>query len=162
MNDLPSPRPGMHAFAFQTGSWRVKHRKLRHRLAGSNDWFEFPGTCKAWELLDGAGNVDDHFLDDPAGAYRAITTRCLDIATHTWSLWWFDGRSPTLDPPVIGRFQDGVGSFFGDDIFEGHPIKVRFIWSQISPAHARWEQAFSNDGGKAWETNWIMIFDRMG
>ena len=62
-------RAGLHAFAFQTGNWRVRHRKLRQRLAGSNDWYEFDGTCVAWELLGGAGNVDDHWIGDPSDPY---------------------------------------------------------------------------------------------
>ncbi len=142
----------LHAFAFQTGSWRVRHRKLAERLVGSTAWIEFGGTCHAHELLDGAGNVDDFFIDDPAGAYRAATFRRLDAATGEWSIYWADARRDGLDPPVLGRFQDGVGVF-------GRDIQVRFIWSGISPMHARWEQAFSLDG-ETWEVNWTMHFDR--
>lgn len=66
---------GRHAFAFQTGDWRVRHRKLRGRLVGSKEWVEFDGTCRAWEVMDGQGNLDDHLIGDPAGAYRAATFR---------------------------------------------------------------------------------------
>lgn len=150
---------GYHAFAFQTGDWRVRHRKLKQRLAGSTEWVEFDGTCRAWELLGGEGNVDDHFLDDPAGAYHAATFRRTDPASGLWSIWWFDPRFP-LDPPMHGRFENGVGTFFADDQLNGRPIGIRFIWSGITPTAARWEQAFSPDGGRSWETNWIMQFER--
>ena len=40
------------------------------------------------------------------------------------------------------------------------PIRVRFIWSGIVAQRARWEQAFSEDGGITWETNWVMDFKR--
>ncbi len=36
----------------------------------------------------------------------------------------------------------------------------RFLWLYIKPNSCRWEQAFSADGGKTWETNWIMDFQR--
>ncbi len=72
---------GKHDFAFQTGEWQVRHRKLRDRLAGCGDWFEFGGICRGWELIGGAGNVDDHWLDDPNGAYSAATVRRTDPAT---------------------------------------------------------------------------------
>jgi hypothetical protein len=72
-----------------------------------------------------------------------------------------DSRNPKLDPPMIGRFQDGRGLFSGDDSFEGKPIRVSFIWSPMTPTRCRWEQAFSVDGGKAWETNWTMSFTRL-
>ncbi|WP_129791362.1 DUF1579 domain-containing protein [Sphingosinicella sp. CPCC 101087] len=149
-----------NAFAFQTGTWRVRHRKLSGRLVGATDWVEFDGTCSAWELLGGAGNVDDHFLNDPAGPYHAATFRRTDPDTGLWWIWWIDPRYPSLEPPVSGRFVDGVGTFHADDQLGGRPIKVRFIWSEIDSNSARWEQAFSGDGGETWETNWIMAFER--
>lgn len=151
---------GLHAFAFQTGEWTVRHRKLRERLAGSEQWFEFGGTCRAWELLGGAGNVDDHWLDDPDGAYCAATVRRSDPKTGLWSIWWIDQRFPGLSAPVIGGFKQGKGRFFGHEKLAGRTIDVRFVWSDIGPDFARWEQAFSPDGGKNWETNWTMEFIR--
>ena len=152
----------LHAFAFQTGDWRVRHRKLKARLAGCTDWAAFDGTCRAWEMLEGAGNVDDHWLDDPGGAYAAATVRRLDPETGLWSIWWLDGRFPGLGPPVHGGFRDGVGTFLGKDEHEGRPIDVRFIWSRITETNAQWEQAFSADNGASWETNWVMEFTRLG
>jgi hypothetical protein len=152
---------GIHAFAFQTGEWRVAHRKLRKRLANCTDWVEFEGSCTAWELMGGHANVDDHVLHDPAGTYRAATIRRRDLDTGLWSIWWFDSRFAALDPPVVGSFRDGVGTFFASDRFEGRPVEVRFTWSEISRDAARWEQAFSPDGGASWETNWIMAFRRL-
>ncbi len=42
----------------------------------------------------------------------------------------------------------------------GKPIRVRFIWSHITRTPASWEQPFSLDGGKTWETNWYTDFKR--
>ena len=152
---------GRHAFAFQTGRWRVRHRKLKQRLAGSTDWIAFDGTCSAWELLDGAANVEDQVLNDPAGPYRAAAFRRLDPATGLWSIWWFDTRVSAIDPPVVGRFVDGLGTFLADDKLDGRPIKVRFLWSDVATNAPRWQQAFSADGGARWEINWTMQFERV-
>jgi len=85
-----------------------------------------------------------------------------DPKTGTWSIWWHDGRNPgDLDPPVKGRFKDGVGTFYSDDTLRGKPIKVRFTWSGITATAAHWEQAFSGDGGKTWETNWTADFSKI-
>jgi hypothetical protein len=153
-------KKGKHAFGFQTGAWRVRHRKLKARLAGSTEWVSFDGTCSAWEVMDGAANVEDQLLDDPAGAYRAAAFRRLDPATGDWFIWWFDARFSSVDPPVRGRFENGVGTFLADDMLNGRPIKVRFLWSRVDTAAPRWEQAFSADDGETWETNWIMEFSR--
>ncbi|WP_205853804.1 DUF1579 domain-containing protein [Phenylobacterium deserti] len=150
----------MGDFGFQTGEWRVHHRKLAERLTGCSDWVEFNGTCRASELTAGEANVEDQLLDDPAGAYRAAAFRRCDPQTGEWAIWWHDGRSTLLDPPVKGRFEGGVGRFYAHDTLRGQPILVRFVWSDIGPERARWEQAFSPDGGATWEVNWIMSFER--
>lgn len=148
-------------FSFQAGLWRVRHRKLRERLAGCDEWLRFDGTCRAWDVLGGAGNVEDNVLNDPAGAYRAMAVRRIDPETGDWTIHWFDDRFSTLDPPVRGRFADGVGAFLAEDVFRGRPILVRFIWSRTKTSTPRWEQAFSDDAGANWETNWIMDFERV-
>jgi hypothetical protein len=92
-----------------------------------------------------------------------MSLRFFDPKTRRWSIYWADSRrSGLLDPPVIGGFEGGVGIFEGDDTFEGTPIRVRFTWSRTDTPSPRWEQAFSADGGKTWETNWIADFTRVG
>jgi hypothetical protein len=72
--------------------------------------------------------------------------------------YWADSRRGILEPPVVGSFDGDVGTFYGDDVFEGRPIRVRFLWTR--GASPRWEQAYSADGGKTWETNWTMDMTR--
>ena len=148
-------------FDFLVGSWKVRHRRLKERLAGSTEWEEFGGTCTMQKLLGGFGNVDDNVLDLPGGSYRGVGLRSYDPATKTWAIWWLDSRDPhVVDVPVIGGFRDGVGTFLADDTLRGKPIRMRFVWSHITPSSARWEQSFSPDGGQTWEMNWHMDFTR--
>ena len=88
--------------------------------------------------------------------------RTFDPQADKWSIWWLDGRNPSgLDPPVVGGFKDGIGTFIAEDTFDGRPILVRFLWSDITDRTCRWEQAFSPDGGETWEVNWIMESTRI-
>jgi hypothetical protein len=152
---------GQHDFDFLVGTWRVHHRRLAERLTGCTRWETFEGTCTMRTVLGGAGNIDDNVLDAPAGTYRAATVRTFDHGTGDWSIWWFDGRTPhQLEPPVVGRFRDGIGTFHAEDTLRGLPIRVRFVWSEITASACRWEQAFSPDGGTTWESNWEMQFER--
>lgn len=151
---------GRHDFDFFFGRWRVAHRRLRNRLAGDTLWEEFAGSGETRPLIGGLGNVDDNVLELPAGTYRAATLRLFSPATRLWSIWWVDARNPVLEPPVHGCFENGVGTFFGDDVLAGRPIRVRFVWSEITPRSARWDQAFSADGGASFEHNWTMRFER--
>jgi hypothetical protein len=156
------PGPSVHDFDFLFGTWRIRHRRLVTRLADSDEWQEFDGTCTAWPILGGAGNIDDNVLELPAGTYRAISLRTFDPETDQWSIWWLDGRNPgQFDPPVVGEFSDGVGTFLGEDTFNDIPILVRYIWSDITATNTRWEQAFSTDGGESWEVNWVMESTRV-
>lgn len=150
------------AFAFQTGRWRVSHKKLRERLANCSDWVEFGGRCEAREIMSSAGNIEDNFLDDPDGAYHAAALRRIDPASGEWTITWFDQRYSGVDPPMRGHFIGSTGTFLCDDMLGETPIRVRFIWSRTDSANPRWEQAFSTDGGESWETNWIMDFERIG
>ena len=153
---------GLHAFDFLFGEWRVHSRRLKERLTGSHDWEEFEGTIVCRTYMDGWANVDDTVFHTPQGIYRGVAPRAYDPKTGQWAIWWIDGRNPfgNVDPPVKGRFVNGVGTFHADDTLRGKPIKVRFTWSHITKTSARWEQAFSPDGGETWELNWIMDFAR--
>jgi len=152
---------GVSDFDFLVGSWRVHHRRLKERLAGNHDWIEFEGTCAMQKILGGAGNMDENVLDFPGSAYRAVTLRTYDAVKDQWSILWIDSRNPShLDPPVVGGFKNGVGTFYAEDTFKGKPIRVRFLWTNLA-TKPHWEQAFSDDGGKTWETNWIMEFVRI-
>lgn len=156
-----SPAEHCPDFDFQQGKWRVRHRRLRARLAGCTEWEEFPGTCEQRPVLGGNGNVEDNLLHLPSGSYRAIALRSYDPSSGNWAIWWLDGRAPhTLDTPVIGRFEGGVGSFHADDVLDGAPVRMRFLWLRTDTATPRWEQALSADGGATWETNWTMDFER--
>jgi len=159
--DNPPPAPlkpnlsGLHDFDLRAGEWVAHH----HR---NHEWVEFDGTQSFRLLMDGYANEDENVLSLPGGDYKGVTLRAYDSKTGQWAIWWLDGREPfgDLDPPVKGRFVNGVGTFYSNDVLRGKPVRVRFVWSNITADSAHWEQAFSPDGGKSWEVNWITDFKR--
>jgi hypothetical protein len=163
ISQIDSSTLGVHDFDFLVGQWRVHHRKLKERLANNHEWIEFEGTLNSQPLMEGYSNVDDLVLEVPGGAYRGVALRSFDSKTHQWSIWWLDSRTPLgpLDPPMRGSFHNGVGTFYADDTFNGRPVRIRFIWSKITPTSCHWEQAYSPDGGKTWETNWVQDIARV-
>ena len=151
---------GARDFDFLMGRWSIHNRRLRKRLAGSREWEEFASTCSARPLPAGLGNEDELRIADTDG-YVGLSFRFFNPAAQQWAIHWADSRRGILDPPVVGAFVDGTGTFEGADTFEGRPILVRFVWSRTGTATPRWEQAFSEDGGRTWETNWVMDFARV-
>jgi hypothetical protein len=150
---------GAHDFDFEFGDWKVHHRVKR----ANGEWYEMEGTSNTRPILGGFGNIEDNVFHRPEGESRGVALRAFDPKTAQWAIWWVDSRAPhgVLDPPVKGHFEKGVGTFYSDGEINGKPVRTRFMWSQITATSARWEQAFSYDAGKTWETNWVMEFRRV-
>jgi len=148
-------------FDFFIGSWKVHNRKLKERLKGSSSWEEFEGTVVAQKIWGGRANMDEFEADSPSGHIQGMTLRLYNPKSQQWSLYWSNSKNGTLEIPVVGGFKDGRGEFYSQELFEGKSIFVRFLWSGITENTCRWEQAFSTDGGKTWETNWINEFVRI-
>jgi hypothetical protein len=157
---VQEPRDGQHDFDFLIGSWRIRNRRLREPLTGSDSWYEFDATGVARKVWDGLANMDEYDGDSPSGRIRGMTLRLYDPKSRQWSLYWANAANGTLDKPMTGEFKDGRGEFYDQETFRGRSIYVRYVWSGITTTSCRWEQAFSADGGKTWETNWIMDMTR--
>lgn len=162
MTSPSEPDDGRRDFDFEFGSWRVHHRKLVSPLRPAEGWEEFESDVEVRPVLMGLGNVELVAASPPNGpAWEAVTLRIFDPATRLWSIHWSSTQRPgRLDPPVVGRFENGIGEFTGDDVLAGRPIRVRFWWKEITASSAVWEQAFSVDAGATWERNWVMTFRR--
>jgi hypothetical protein len=152
---------GRHDFDFAHGRWTIHNRKMVKALADKPQWEEWEASTHCWPTLAGMGNQDEFTTPTRPGVV-ANSLRFFNPKTRMWSIYWVDSRNPVLDPPVVGRFEGGVGIFEGPDTYDGKPIVVRYTWSRTKTEHPRWEQAFSTDGGKTWETNWIMDLTRVG
>jgi hypothetical protein len=153
----PTEHDGQHDFDFEIGTWKIHLKRLDHRLVGSTNWVEFDGTSVTRKVWDGRANLEEFEVDSPTGHIEGLTLRLYDPQTHQWSLYWATSKSGALGPPTIGEFKNGRGEFFDTEPSgpNGRSILVRFVWSNITPNSAHFEQSFSDDGGKTWEVNWI-------
>jgi hypothetical protein len=153
-------RDGQKDFDFLMGTWKVRNRRLRKRLQGSTQWDEFEGMSVARAVWGGLANMDEYEAHAPFGHIQGLTVRLYEPSTRQWRLHWANRVSGIFDAPMIGRFADGRGEFYNQEFQEGQVVYARFIWSDITATACRWEQALSADGGKTWETNWIMEMTR--
>lgn len=153
-----TPSSTAHDFDFLVGTWDVANRRRTDFLDPQSPWEEFPGVSRASGHFGGNANFDE--VTFPTKGSAGLTLRLHDPVRQEWSLYWASERTGTLFPPVVGRFTDGVGEFHGNDRHEGRNVRVRFLWSGITADAARWEQAFSTDGGATWLTNWTMRMTR--
>jgi len=146
---------GVHDFDFELGTWKTQLSRLVHPLSGSKEWVEYTGTSVARKVWGGRANLLELEVDGPAGHIEGLSLRLYDPESHQWSLNFANGKNGQLTEPVYGAFENGRGEFYGKDSLNGRAIFVRFVISDITPKSAHFEQAFSADGGKNWEVNWI-------
>lgn len=149
-------------FDFLQGIWNVHNRKLKLRLAGSNDWFEFEAVAEMRKVLNGIGNVDTFKATLDLKPFEGLSVRVFNPQTRLWSIYWADSNLGVLDKnPVVVSFENGVGKFFAKDTFNEKKITVLYQWDKTDPDQPVWSQAFSPDEGKTWEWNWHMTFTRI-
>jgi hypothetical protein len=154
----PEVHDGSHDFDFLYGKWRMPNHRLVKRLAGSHEWDDFV-TCDEGKPLPGGIGDMDIMRANYWPNFVGVTVRTYDAQSGLWRLYWFDNQFShgVMDPPLEGKFNGNVGVFKANSTFDGKPIIMRFIWTinpKGSKVVAKWEQAFSADGGKTWETNW--------
>jgi len=156
----PAERDGQHDFDFAIGAWKTHLTRLQHPLAGSATWVEYVGTSVVRKVWNGRANLEEFDADGPTGHIEGLTLRLYNPQSHQWSNNWSTSNDGTLSQPMVGEFKNGRGEFFDQEPLNGRDIFVRWVWSEITPSSCRFEQAFSDDGGKTWEVNWINTYTR--
>jgi len=157
----PTPADGPHDLDFHFGTWNTRIARLATPLTGSSEWVEYQGTTVVHEIWGGRANLVELVADGPAGHLELLSLRLFDPETRRWSLHVASSRGGGISPPVVGGFVDGRGEFLGSETIDGREILIRFVISDVTATSARFEQAFSADGGATWEVNWIATDTRV-
>ena len=154
-------RDGQHDFDFAIGTWNTQLKRLVKPLTGSTTWVELKGTTVVRKVWDGRANLAELKVDTADGPIQVLSLRLYNPQSRQWSLNTANSRTGTLSVPTVGEFKNGRGEFYDQEIFEGRTILVRNVWSDITADSCRFEQSFSDDGGKTWELNWIAVDTRV-
>ena len=157
----PLRRDGQRDFDFEIGTWKTRLSRRLRPLTGSNTWVEYEGTTVVRKVWDGRANLVELEVKGPAGRLEGLSLRLYNPESRQWSLNFSNSAGGTLSTPVIGEFKNGRGEFYGQESLNGRAIFVRFVISDITPDSCRFEQAFSDDGGKSWEVNWVALDTRV-
>lgn len=157
----PAARDGSHDFDFEIGTWKTHVKRLLHPLSGSHAWTEYDGTSIVRALLGGRANVVELTMDGPAGHFAGLSLRLYNPQSRQWSLNFANAAGGVLNTPTIGAFHDGVGEFYDQEMLNERAILVRFVIAPLTKDSCRFEQSFSADGGRTWETNWIATDTRV-
>lgn len=154
-------QPGRPDFDWQFGAWKIHMSRLQHPLSGSKTWTELDGTVTVRKIWDGRANLAEIGADGPSGHLEFLSLRLYNPEARQWSLNFASSNRGTLSVPMAGEFRNGRGEFYDQEPIQGRMIWVRFVFANVTPDSNRDEQAFSDDGGKTWETNWINTSTRI-
>ncbi|ABC82440.1 hypothetical protein [Anaeromyxobacter dehalogenans] len=157
----PQARDGQHDFDFEIGTWKTRLKRLKAPLTGSTTWLEYEGTTVVRKVWGGRANLVELDAAGPAGRLELLSLRLYNPASRQWSLNVASVRGGTLGPPTVGEFKDGRGEFYSMETMDGRAVLVRFVVSDVTADSCRFEQAFSVDGGKTWEVNWVAVDTRV-
>jgi hypothetical protein len=146
---------GGHDFDFDLGNWKTHSSRLLHPLTGSTTWVDLDGSTVVKKVWGGRANLAEYKADGPAGPIELLSLRWFNPATHEWNLDFATPNVGTLGIPCVGEFKNGRGDFYDYELIGGRSVLVRFSIWKITEETAQSEQAFSADGGKTWEVNWI-------
>jgi len=154
-------RDGQHDFDFAIGTWKTHLSRLQHPLTGSNTWIEYDGSSVVRKVGDGRASLEEFEANGSVGHVEGLILLLYNPESHQWSQSWATSGDGTLGPPMIGEFKNGRGEFVDHETYNDRAIYVRWVWSDITPNSCRFEQSFSEDGGKTWEANWISEYSRV-
>jgi hypothetical protein len=156
---------GQHDFDWDIGTWKIHMSRLSHPLSGSATWTEMDGITVNSKVWGGRANLAEVEADGPGGHLELLALRLYNPETHEWNVNFATSGVGILNTPtgqpIVGEFRNGRGEFYDQEPYNGRSILVRFRIGPISPDSAQSEQAFSDDGGKTWEVNWINKYTRM-
>ena len=152
---------GRHDFDWEFGVWKTHVKRRTHPLSGSQDWVEYDGTTTVSKIWNGRANLVELDVTGPAGHLEALSLRLYNPEARQWSLNFSNVNGGTMAIPTVGEFKNGRGEFYSQETLGARSILVRFVISEFSRESAHFEQSFSDDGGKTWETNWIAVDTRL-
>jgi hypothetical protein len=149
-----------HDFDFVIGTWKSHTSRLKNPLSGSTSWDQYDSVSVSRKVWNDRGNLAELEADGSAGHLEVLCLRLYNPKPRQWNLNYAHSTDGTLETTLIGAFKNGRGEFYDQETFNGRAIFVRHVWSDITADSARFERAFSDDGGKTWEVNWIEVFTR--
>jgi hypothetical protein len=153
-------RDGSHDFDFDFGNWITHSSRLLHPLTGSKQWVEMDGVTIVKTIWGGRANLAEFKADGPAGPLELLSLRWYNPVARQWYLDFATPAVGALGIPNIGEFKNGRGDFYDQETINGKSILIKFSIWEITTDTAQSEQAFSDDGGKTWEVNWINRYTR--
>lgn len=144
----PCRTPEARQFDFWLGSWTARFQNNGKAVTGSNTVSTLFDGCVIVEQFDGA----------PGSPLKGLSHSVYDANAGRWKQTWVDNA---------GGYLDFVGGWEGDRMVltreaerNGKRFLQRMVWFDIRPRAFNWHWERSDDGGKTWQVNWRIEYER--
>lgn len=151
---------GQHDFDFNLGTWKTHIHRVSHPPGAQPASVEITGTVTVRPIWGGRAQLEEIEADGPQGHWQGATLFLYNPKARQWTQTYFDSANP-VPSTTTGGFADGRGELYSQDIVDGKAILVRGTWSDIRPDSHRYEEAWSHDGGRTWETMFSAQLERI-
>jgi hypothetical protein len=155
-------RDGTHDFDFNVGVWHTHIQRVMNPLSGEAHSMELEGTVTVSKIWGGRAQLEEIEADGPMGHWEGMTLFLYNPAARQWSQNFSNSKTGVLSTPLIGAFHDGRGELFAQDTLRERNILVRGVWSDIKPDSHRYEESYSDDGGRTWRVAFSAELRRRG
>jgi hypothetical protein len=153
-------RDGSHDLDFNAGSWDTHISRLLHPLSGSTTWVHLAGTVHIQQIWGGKSQIEQIEADGPSSHFEGLTLYLYNPEAHQWNVNFANSSDGMFSQPAVGEFKNGRGEFYDQEQYNGRAILVRIVWFDITPNSHKFDQSFSDDGGKTWEPNFVAELTR--
>ncbi len=118
------------------------------------------GTNSIQRILDGCV-VQENFSAQAAGPLRGTSFSTFDSIAQKWKQTWVDNEGGYLD--FVGEFKDGQMILQREAVGKnGAKFLQRMVWKNIRANELDWSWEASQDGGKTWQVQWPIHYQRRG
>ena len=147
--------PESRQFDFWVGGWDVNLRIQQPDLSWKDS---VKAEARIYPILFGKAVLE--LWDSPH--IKGYSLRYYDTKRKEWVLWLnWPGQDRSGSSSLSGSFRHGRGDFQSvSERADGTKSISRYSFNDITPNSLRWDDAYSEDGGKTWRNQWIMEFTR--
>lgn len=148
----PAARDGSHDFDFNLGVWHTAIQRTPDPFSATPQVVTMSGIVTVRKVWGGRAQLEEIEADGPGGHWQGMTLFMYNPQAREWTQAFSDSANGSMSGALVGSFANGRGELYARDTFKSRTILVRGTWSEIEPASHRYEEAYSDDGGRTWKT----------
>ena len=146
-------RDGLHDVDFNLGKWHTSIRRYADPFSAPSHFASLEGTVTVRPVWNGKALLEEIEADGPNGHWQGLTLFLYNPQSGQWSQNYANAAQGHFEAAAtIGEQRGRDIELYSTDTAGGRAILVKGLWSEIEPDSHRYTEAYSDDGGRTWQT----------